>query len=83
MSDCITAFRQLHESGCFVIPNPWDTGTALYLRHIGFKALATTSAGVAFTKGLPDTVTAIPRDAMLAHIAEIVRATSLPVNADF
>jgi 2-methylisocitrate lyase-like PEP mutase family enzyme len=77
------AFRSLHESGCFVLPNPWDIGTARYLRHLGFRALATTSAGFAFTRGLPDAEWAVPRDAMLAHIAEIVAATELPVNADF
>jgi len=76
-------FRALHESGCFVLPNPWDAGTALYLQHLGFKALATTSAGFAFTRGLPDSVTAVPRDLMLAHIREVAAATSLPVNADF
>src|SRR5688500_15764081 len=76
-------FRRLHESGCFVIPNPWDIGTARYLRHLGFKALATTSSGFAFSRGLPDTDWAVTRDAMLAHIAEIVAATELPVNADF
>jgi 2-methylisocitrate lyase-like PEP mutase family enzyme len=77
------AFRKLHESGCFVIPNPWDVGTARYLRGLGFKALATTSAGFAFSRGLPDGVPAITRDMALAHIAEIVEATELPVNADF
>jgi 2-methylisocitrate lyase-like PEP mutase family enzyme len=75
------AFRKLHESGCFVIPNPPDPGTARYLQHLGFKALATTSGGFAFSKGLPDG--AVPRDMMLAHIAEIVASTDLPVNADF
>jgi 2-methylisocitrate lyase-like PEP mutase family enzyme len=79
----VTAFRRLHEGGCFVIPNPWDIGTARYLGHLGFKALATTSSGFAFSRGLPDTDWAVPRDAMLGHIAEIVAATSLPVNADF
>src|SRR5881398_2189059 len=74
-------FRALHESGCFVLPNPWDIGTAIYLERIGFKALATTSAGYAFSRGKPDG--AVPRDEMLAHIREIVAATSLPVNADF
>src|SRR5260370_17176956 len=78
-----TAFRQLHQSGCFVLPNPWDVGTACYLRHLGFKALATTSSGFAFTRGLPDADWAVPRDLALAHIAEIVAATELPVNADF
>jgi 2-methylisocitrate lyase-like PEP mutase family enzyme len=77
------AFRKLHESGCFVIPNPWDAGTARYLRHLGFKALATTSSGFSFTKALPDTDWAVPVEMALAHIAEIVEATELPVNADF
>ena len=77
------AFRDLHASGCFVIPNPWDPGTARYLAHLGFKALATTSSGFAFSRGLPDTDWAVPRDAMLAHIADLVAATDLPVNADF
>ena len=76
------AFRALHSSGCFVIPNPWDTGTSRYLRHLGYKALATTSAGLAFSQGLPDSE-AVPRDAVLRHMAEIVAATDLPVNADF
>jgi len=75
------AYRQLHQSGCFVIPNSWDAGSALYLRHLGFKALATTSAGYAFSLGLPDA--AVSRDAMLANIAAIVAAVDLPVNADF
>lgn len=74
-------FRKLHESGCFVIPNPFDIGTARYLQNAGFKALATTSAGFAFAQGLPDN--GVPRDMMLAHIAEIVAATDVPVNADF
>jgi len=76
-----TKFRALHESGCFVLPNPWDIGTAIYLERLGFKALATTSAGFAFSRGKPDG--GVPRDEMLAHIREIVEATSLPVNADF
>jgi 2-methylisocitrate lyase-like PEP mutase family enzyme len=75
------AFRQLHESGCFVIPNPWDVGTARYLRQLGFRALATTSAGFAFSRGLPDA--AVSRDTVLGHIAEIVASVDLPVNADF
>lgn len=77
------AFRKLHESGCFVIPNPWDIGTACYLKHLGFQALATTSSGLAFSRGLPDADWAVPRDLVLKHIAEIVSATDLPVNADF
>ena len=71
----------MHESGCFVLPNPWDIGTAIYLEDLGFEALATTSAGFAFSRGKRDG--AVPRDEMLAHIREIVDATSLPVNADF
>jgi 2-methylisocitrate lyase-like PEP mutase family enzyme len=82
-SSAIAAFRALHESGCFVLPNPWDAGSAEYLRHLGFKALATTSAGFAFTQGLPDSVSAVPRDMVLDHIRAVVEATPLPVNADF
>ena len=63
------------------MPNPWDAGTAIYLHQLGFKALATTSAGYAFSRGKPDG--AIARDEMLAHIGDVVAATSLPVNADF
>jgi 2-methylisocitrate lyase-like PEP mutase family enzyme len=74
-------FRDLHRSGCFAIPNPWDIGSACYLQHLGFKAIATTSAGFAFSRGLPDG--AVGRDMMLDHIREIVEATDLPVNADF
>ena len=74
-------FRRLHESGCFALPNPWDIGTAKYLQHLGFKAIATTSAGFAFSRGLSDG--AVKRDEMLAHIKELVDATDIPVNADF
>ena len=78
----VEAFRKLHEAGCFVMPNPWDLGSARWLRGQGFKALATTSAGYAFTQGRADQD--VPRDMMLAHIAEIVKAVpDLPVNADF
>jgi 2-methylisocitrate lyase-like PEP mutase family enzyme len=76
-------FRRLHESGCFAIPNPWDVGTARYLRHLGFKAVATTSSGLAFSHGLPDAEWAVPRDLVLAHIAEIAASAAVPVNADF
>src|ERR1041385_9149689 len=69
-----SSFRELHERGCFVLPNPWDIGSAKYLAHLGFKALATTSAGFAFSRGL---------EMRLAHVREIVEATDLPVNADF
>jgi 2-methylisocitrate lyase-like PEP mutase family enzyme len=74
-------FRALHELGCFVLPNPWDIGTAIYLERLGFRALATTSAGFAFSHGKPDG--GVPRNEMLAHIHEIVNSTELPVNADF
>jgi 2-methylisocitrate lyase-like PEP mutase family enzyme len=74
-------FRQLHESGCFVIPNPWDIGSARYLQGLGFKALASTSAGAAFAVGLPDN--ALGLDAMLTHLRELCSATDVPVNADF
>ena len=74
-------FAELHRAGCFALPNPWDIGSAKYLEYLGFKALATTSAGFAFSRGLPDG--AVGRDAMLAHMREIVEATALPVNADF
>jgi 2-methylisocitrate lyase-like PEP mutase family enzyme len=74
-------FRALHEQGCFVIPNPWDTGSARYLQGLGFKALATTSSGHAWSQGLADG--AQPRDVVLAHLRDIVAATDLPVNADF
>lgn len=78
----VAAFRRLHEAGCFVMPNPWDLGSARWLRGQGFKALATTSAGFAFTQGRADQD--VPRDMMLAHIAEMVKAVpDLPVNADF
>lgn len=76
-------FRQLHEQGCFVMPNPWDRGTAIALAAMGFPALASTSAGFAFARGRPDTPTALGVDAVLGNIAEIVDAVDLPVNADF
>jgi 2-methylisocitrate lyase-like PEP mutase family enzyme len=74
-------FRELHREGCFALPNPWDVGTARYLRHLGFSAIATTSAGYAFSRGVADG--SVGRDEMLAHIKELVEATDLPVNADF
>ena len=82
-SKAIETFRTLHESGCFVLPNPWDAGSAIYLEHVGFKALATTSAGFAFSKGLPDGPAYVSREMMLDHYREIAAATELPVNADF
>ena len=75
------AFRQLHESGCFVIPNPWDVGSARYLQGHGFKALATTSSGAAWRHAKADGQMSL--DETLAHLREMVTATGLPVNADF
>ncbi len=72
------ALAELHESGCFVIPNPWDIGTAHFLKRLGFRALATTSAGYQFARGKADTVCGSTCDELLAHLAEIVAATDLP-----
>jgi methylisocitrate lyase len=81
MSPKIAEFRRLHESGCFVMPNPWDRGSAIYLQKLGFKALASTSAGFAWSVGHPDSGVTV--DQVLAHLKEIAGAVSLPVNADF
>jgi 2-methylisocitrate lyase-like PEP mutase family enzyme len=75
------AFRKLHESGCFVLPNPWDVGTARMFQHLGFSALASTSAGFAWSTGRPDY--GLVRDEVLAHLRALSAATDLPVNADF
>src|SRR5215472_8713192 len=79
------AYRKLHESGCFIIPNPWDVGSARYLQHLGFPALATTSAGFAFSQGLPDSnhELIVSREQSLTHISAITAAVDLPVSADF
>jgi len=74
-------FRKLHESGCFVIPNPWNVGTARYLQGLGYKALATTSSGYAHSQGYADG--ALDCDAVLAHFGELAAATDVPLNADF
>jgi 2-methylisocitrate lyase-like PEP mutase family enzyme len=74
-------FRALHQQGCFVIPNPWDVGSARMLAGMGFKALATTSSGFAWSQGAADY--GMSRDAVLAHLRMLVNATDLPVNADF
>ncbi|HEX2672255.1 MAG TPA: isocitrate lyase/phosphoenolpyruvate mutase family protein [Polyangiaceae bacterium] len=76
-----SAFRKLHEAGCFLLPNPWDAGSALYLQSLGFKALASSSAGFAWTQGRADG--ALSREQVLSHLKELVSATALPVNADF
>lgn len=77
------AFRALHASGCFLLPNPWDVGTARYLEHLGFVAIATTSAGFAFSRGLPDDPSFVTLEMALGHAREMAGATSLPVNVDF
>jgi 2-methylisocitrate lyase-like PEP mutase family enzyme len=77
----VTTFRRLHQSGCFVIPNPWDVGSAVVLEQLGFSALATTSAGFAWTLGRPDNFVTI--DEALTHYAAIAAAVDVPVNADF
>jgi len=75
------SFHELHRSGCFVIPNPWDAGSARYLQRLGFKALATTSSGAAWAQGAPDGGMSL--EAVLAHLRTMVEATDLPINADF
>jgi 2-methylisocitrate lyase-like PEP mutase family enzyme len=77
----IAAFRSLHESGCFLIPNPWDRGSAICLEQLGFKALASTSAGLAWSSGLPDNGVTV--DQVVAHLEVIASAVTVPVNADF
>lgn len=74
-------FRRLHQSGCFVLPNPWDVGSALALQAMGFKALASTSAGYAWSTGRPDN--GVTCDDAIEHLAALCAATDLPVNADF
>jgi 2-methylisocitrate lyase-like PEP mutase family enzyme len=75
------AFRQLHQSGCFVIPNPWDAGSARYLAQLGFKALASTSSGAAWSRAKADGQMSL--EEVLAHLRELAGATGLPLNADF
>jgi 2-methylisocitrate lyase-like PEP mutase family enzyme len=75
------AFRKLHESGCFAIPNPWDVGSALYLQSLGFKALASTSSGFAWSRGRADNTPT--RAEILAHLAELAQSIDVPLNADF
>jgi len=77
----VATFRRLHESGCFVIPNPWDVGSARLLEQLGFPALATTSSGFAWTLGRPDNTVAV--DEALAHYAAVAGAVKVPINADF
>src|SRR5882757_4057427 len=81
IADKRRSFHRLHEDGCFVIPNPWDVGSARYLQSLGFKALATTSSGFAWSHGHRDG--GMSRDRVLEHLTEMVEATDLPINADF
>jgi 2-methylisocitrate lyase-like PEP mutase family enzyme len=81
IADKRRTFQRLHQEGCFVIPNPWDVGSARYLQSLGFKALATTSSGFAWSHGHRDG--GMSRDRVLEHLAEMVEATDLPINADF
>jgi len=81
IADRRRTFREMHTAGCFVIPNPWDPGSARYLQSLGFKAIATTSSGFAWSRARPDN--GITREAALAHLSDMVAATDLPVNADF
>lgn len=81
VADKRRVFQKLHEAGCFAIPNPWDIGSARFLQSLGFKALATTSSGFAWSQGRPDASGS--RDVVLAHLREMVAATDLPINADF
>jgi 2-methylisocitrate lyase-like PEP mutase family enzyme len=80
-ADKRAAFRTLHDSGCFVLPNPWDAGSAVILESLGFKALASTSAGMAWAMGRPDY--GIARDEVLSHLSMLTHAVDLPINADF
>jgi 2-methylisocitrate lyase-like PEP mutase family enzyme len=80
-TDRIKRFHQLHQSGCFVIPNPWDIGSARLLAGMGFKALATTSAGFAWSMGRRDNHVTLEQ--VLAHLRAMASATELPLNADF
>jgi 2-methylisocitrate lyase-like PEP mutase family enzyme len=79
----LEVFRALHATGAFVLPNPWDVGSAVLLHHLGFKALATTSAGLSFSCGRADAIGALSLEEVLEHVRAIVAATPLPVNADF
>src|ERR1700693_5943879 len=81
IADKRQTFARLHEAGCFAIPNPWDAGSARYLQSLGFKAIATTSSGFAWTQGRPDN--GVSREQVLAHLEAMVAATDLPVHADF
>jgi 2-methylisocitrate lyase-like PEP mutase family enzyme len=81
VADKRTAFRALHQEGCFILPNPWDAGSAKLFQSLGFKALASTSAGYAWTQGRPDNDVTL--EGVLDHLTDLCAASDLPVNADF
>jgi 2-methylisocitrate lyase-like PEP mutase family enzyme len=81
IADKRRTFKRLHEAGCFVIPNPWDLGSAVWLQQMGFAALATTSSGFAWSRARPDN--GITLEVALAHLADMVAGTQVPINADF
>lgn len=81
IADKRRSFQKLHATGCFAIPNPWDVGSARYLQSLGFRALASTSAGFAWSQGLADN--GVSRDKVLAHLRELVEGVDVPINADF
>ncbi len=81
IADKRRSFQTLHATGCFAIPNPWDVGSARYLQSLGFKALASSSAGFAWSRGLADN--GVPRDMVLTHLRDLVEGVDLPINADF
>src|SRR5579863_10269155 len=81
VADKRKTFRELHETGCFVIPNPWNVGSARYLQGLGFAALATTSSGHAHSQGFADG--ALSLEQVLEHFRELAAATDVPLNADF
>jgi 2-methylisocitrate lyase-like PEP mutase family enzyme len=81
MDETRARFRALHETGCFVLPNPWDAGSARLLQHLGFEALASTSSGYVWSTGRPDY--GLTRDSVLSHLSTLCNAVDLPINADF
>lgn len=83
VTPAVLAFHELHKSGCFLMANPWDAGSAKILHHLGFKALASTSAGFAFSLAKPDSASTLRLEEVLDHLATLVNATPLPLNADF
>src|SRR3712207_5528921 len=83
MGQAAAQFRALHERGLFVMPNPWDAGTAKLLADLGFQAIATSSAALAWTLAKPDAVGAVGRKEAIAHARQLHEGSGLPVNGDF